>query len=88
MWPSPFLRVAAEALARVVEPRSTPEETVAVGLRLAWVRSHCRFRNRGTEYVGESGIKWMSGGTKRQRGQALGLPSVTRTAMSFLLATT
>ena len=27
------------------------------------VRSHCRFRKRGTDYVGESGIKWMSGGT-------------------------
>ena len=32
------------------------------------VPSHCRFRNRCTEYVSESGIKWMSGSsTKRQR---------------------
>jgi hypothetical protein len=23
------------------------------------VRSHCRFRHRGTEYVSESGLKWM-----------------------------
>ena len=32
------------------------------------VPSHCRFRNRRTEYVSESGIKWTSGSsTKRQR---------------------
>ena len=30
------------------------------------VRSHCRFRNRGTKYVSESGMKWMRGNTKRQ----------------------
>ena len=30
------------------------------------VRSHRRVRNRGTEYVSESGIKWMSGSTKRR----------------------
>jgi hypothetical protein len=35
------------------------------------IRSHCRFRNRSTEYVSESGMKWMSGGTKRQCGRAL-----------------
>jgi hypothetical protein len=34
-------------------------------------RSHCRFRNRGTEYVSTSGMKWMSGGTKRQCDRAL-----------------
>jgi hypothetical protein len=38
---------------------------------LARVRSHRRFRNRGTEYVSESGIEWMSGGTKRQCDRAL-----------------
>jgi hypothetical protein len=27
------------------------------------VRSHCRVRNRGTEYVSKSGMKWMSGST-------------------------
>jgi hypothetical protein len=26
----------------------------------------CRFRDRGTEYVRESGMKWMSGGARRQ----------------------
>ena len=26
------------------------------------VRSHCRFRNQGTEHLSESGMKWMSGG--------------------------
>ena len=35
------------------------------------VRSHCRFRNRGTKYVSESGMKRMSGGTKRQCDRAL-----------------
>jgi hypothetical protein len=35
------------------------------------VRSHCRFRNRGTEYVSESGKKWMQGSTKRQCDRAL-----------------
>ena len=24
------------------------------------VLSHCRSRNRGTDYIGESGMKWMS----------------------------
>jgi hypothetical protein len=38
------------------------------------VRSHCRFRSRGTEYVGEYGIKWMRGSTKRQFGRALATP--------------
>ena len=28
-------------------------------------RSHCHYRNRGTEYVSESGMKWVSGGTTR-----------------------
>ena len=31
----------------------------------------CRFRNRGTEYASESGIKWRSGGAKRRCDQAL-----------------
>ena len=37
--------------------------------RPAGVRSHSRFRNRGTEYLSESGLKRMSGGTKRQCDQ-------------------
>jgi hypothetical protein len=35
------------------------------------VRSHCRFRKRGIEYVSDSGMKWMSGNTKRQCDRAL-----------------
>jgi hypothetical protein len=35
----------------------------------ARVRSHCRFRNTGAEYVSESGVKWTSGSTKRQCDQ-------------------
>jgi hypothetical protein len=37
----------------------------------ARVRSHCRFRNRGTEYVSRCGIKWMSGRTERRCDRAL-----------------
>jgi hypothetical protein len=43
-------------------------------------RSHCRFRNRGTEYVSESSMKWMSGGTKRQCDRTL--PRARGTASS------
>jgi hypothetical protein len=35
------------------------------------VRSHCRFRNRGTDSLSKSVIKWMSDGTKRQCDQTL-----------------
>jgi hypothetical protein len=35
------------------------------------VRSHCRFSNRGTEYVGDSGMKWMSLRAKPQCDRAL-----------------
>ena len=38
------------------------------------VRSHCRFRNRGTEYVSGSCIKWIGGGAKRQCDRALRQP--------------
>ena len=40
------------------------------------VRSHCRFRKRGAEYVNESGMKWISGRTTRQSGRALAEPCV------------
>jgi hypothetical protein len=39
------------------------------------VRSHCRFRNTGTEYVSESGVRRMSGSTKRQCNRALAPPA-------------
>ena len=39
------------------------------------VRSHCRFRKRGTDYTSEYGIKWVSGSTKRHCEQAPGAPS-------------
>jgi hypothetical protein len=46
------------------------------------VRSHCHFRNRGADSLSESGIKWMSGGTKRQCDRALmrysSVPSTSR----------
>jgi hypothetical protein len=33
----------------------------AAGVR----QSHCRFRNRATEYVSESDMKWMSGSSEQ-----------------------
>jgi hypothetical protein len=42
------------------------------GLRaLGRVRSHCRFRYRGNQYVSESCMKSVSGGAKRQCDRAL-----------------
>ena len=35
------------------------------------VRSRCRFKNRGTEYVSESGTKRMCGRATRQRARPL-----------------
>ena len=43
-------------------------EGCAVDLR---VRSHCRFRNKSTQYGREYGMKWMSGSTKRPCDRAL-----------------
>jgi len=34
-------------------------------------RSHCRFRNRGTDFLSESGITRVSGSAKRQCDRAL-----------------
>jgi hypothetical protein len=38
------------------------------------VRSHCCFRKRGTEYVREYDVQWMSGSTERQCDRALDSP--------------
>ena len=45
---------------------------------------HRRFRNRGTEYVSESGIKRMRGGAKRQRARALA-PTFNPIACTLLM---
>jgi hypothetical protein len=42
------------------------------------VRSHCRFRNRGTDYLSEPGMKRMSSGTKRQCDRAADLRLLER----------
>ena len=39
------------------------------------VWSHCRFRDRCTEYVRKTSIKWMSGSTKRHCDRARGGPA-------------
>jgi hypothetical protein len=54
----PFLQIVIAALSTAARPASR-------------VRSHCRFRERGIDYTSEYGIKWMSGGTKRQCDRAL-----------------
>jgi hypothetical protein len=67
-----FLKIcgafAPRVLSRRVPTRAQSETWLLAGLR---VRSHCRFRNRGTEYASEYGMKWMSGCTKRQCDRAL-----------------
>ena len=50
---------------------AVPTALADLGEDSARVRSHCRFRNRGTEYFSYSGIKWMSSSTKRQCDRAL-----------------
>jgi hypothetical protein len=68
----PFLSSAvcvAGACERIVE------EARARGAARPRVRSHCRFTQRGAGYGGKSGMKWMSGSTKRQCDRALSRPS-------------
>jgi hypothetical protein len=43
------------------------------------VRSHCRFRNRGTDYLSTSCMKWMSGNAKRRCDRALSAPAEAAT---------
>jgi hypothetical protein len=56
------------------------------------VRSRCRFKKRGTRSLlkgteslmySESGVKWMSGGAKRQCGRALAAPPRRSLAFSW-----
>jgi hypothetical protein len=56
--------------------RRSARTATSSGRPLAWcaafrARSHCRFRDRGTEYVSEHGMEWMRGSTKRRRDRAL-----------------
>ena len=53
---------------------TSPRATAAAAPPAPRVRSHCRFRNRGTDYVRESGMKWMNASTKRQCDRALPSP--------------
>jgi hypothetical protein len=49
-----------------VHVRPALEVDLAEGGVPPGVWSYRRFRNRGTEYISESGIKWIMGSTKRQ----------------------
>jgi hypothetical protein len=68
--------------ARARDPSAIPAPRFAAGdndpvVLPPRVRSHCRFRNKDTEYVRGSSIEWMSGGAKRQCDRALFPPSQT-----------
>jgi hypothetical protein len=70
------VRVASRAHCQLPCARNTitvQERNAAarVALRGGRVRSHCRFRNRDTNYFSESVIKRVSGSTKRQCDRAL-----------------
>ena len=60
-------------------PRAAEGHAALDPLPAGRVRSHCRFRKRCTEYISESGIKWMSGCTKRQCDRTLHTCRVTQT---------
>ena len=69
-------RPASETWAHAAWRKLKPTEHALERRRCApGVRSQCRVRDRGTEYVSESGIKWM---TKRQRDRALCAPLAGR----------
>ena len=46
------------------------DRTTAPWYNRRGVRSHCRFRNRGTEYVSEYGMTWMRGSAAVQSDNA------------------
>ena len=50
---------------------AAPRASYSARGRRPRVPLHCRFRNRGTEYVSDSGMKWMRGRTKRECDRAL-----------------
>ena len=62
------MRVNCRAPARPANSRRRPPRG----------RSHCHFRNRGTDYVSDSGMKWMSSSTKRQCDRARRPPAASR----------
>jgi hypothetical protein len=50
------------------------------------MQSHYRFRHRGTEYVSRYGMRWMSGGAKRERDGALPPAAGPRLALLLRVA--
>ena len=56
------------------EVRQRQEKPEVLTVAVPGVRSHCRFRKRGTEYVSESVMKRMKGRTKRQCDRAPAVP--------------
>ena len=65
------LRRALALLPLVLLSPALLQQHPALGRGEPRVRSHCRFSNRGTEYVNKSGMKWMRVSAKRQCDRAL-----------------
>ena len=74
-WRLSHLRGAAQLLA---------EDVIAL-LPPTRVRSYCRFRNRGTEYVSESCVKRMSSSAKQRCDRALPPPRAQRVDRMVLI---
>ena len=77
VWPSPMVRRAGgvPSSPRRWRPASCVLRASESSAPSPGVRSHGRFRNRGTDSLSESGMKWMCGGTQRQRDRALRPPA-------------
>jgi hypothetical protein len=71
---------ASAELRPVALPHFPAAQGVQRALPVPGVRSHRRFRKRGTEYVSESGMERMGGSTKRQCDRALPVPCAYRPA--------
>jgi hypothetical protein len=76
--PDPPPPMSSFSLAPTAPPLSKAVELGPPTAHLGFGRIICRFRNRGAEYVSGSGMKWMSGGTKRQCDRALRPPHGVR----------
>ena len=78
VWPSPMVRRAGgvPSSPRRWRPASCVLRASESSAPSPGVRSHGRFRNRGTDSLSESGMKWMCGGTQRQRDRALRAPAL------------
>ena len=72
LWQGPLEHpVVVVVLGRLGQPPHPRQAPLEIRVRLGFGR----FRNRSTDYISESVIKWMSGDTKGQCDQALSSPA-------------